>query len=187
MKKKPIIKDFNKDIFDFKSPHFDAKKALEYPELVKLPNPNIESLDNLGKASLLFPFGIQPLKNLDKVLNTINNREESMQTLKNNEYKIKMKRKFQKSKECYYKILEKIKSEFMTCPPSDKNKFDIGSLVEVTDVLSGYSQFIGKISFEDQTHYMVDNIKNFNDSELLDTSTWRIISRKEHHNIRVIK
>ncbi|KAL7067466.1 hypothetical protein ACR3K2_21070 [Cryptosporidium serpentis] len=185
MKKKLTTEDFNKDIFDFKSPHFDAKKALEYPELVKLPNPSIESLDNLGKASLLFPFGIQPLKDLEKVLNTINNREKSMQTLKNNEYRVKMKRKFQKSKECYYKILKKLKDEFITCSSSDKNKFYIGSLVEVTDILSGYS-FIGKISFEDKTHYMIDNIKNLSDSELLDTSTWRIIS-KEHHNIRVIK
>ncbi|KAF7456466.1 hypothetical protein HWI79_3034 [Cryptosporidium felis] len=114
----------NKDRINLLSADFDALLAINNLDHVFFPK-NTHSLDNIGKAALLLPFGIQKklmIFRKDQMLSEdekvsipgdLRYVESELNSLKNNEYKIIMKNKYSLKRDKFYSISNYINNKFM--------------------------------------------------------------------------
>lgn len=121
------------DELNLLSVHFNADLAINNLESVFLPEHTIP-LDNISKAALLLPFGIQKkLKIFDKPSSCStegfngedsNKDEDSMRkqlnVIRNIEFKLNLKRKFSNKKKKFTHVSNVLSSKFSILP---KNRF----------------------------------------------------------------
>ncbi|KAH7648381.1 hypothetical protein FG379_000305 [Cryptosporidium bovis] len=103
---------------DLLGSNFDASLAIQNLDVVRFPK-NTHALDNLAKAKLLLPFGVQERINKDSSnineLETKNSEKEKLSdsiaidvnSLKNIDYKFLKKKKFIESKDVYFSAIKK--------------------------------------------------------------------------------
>ena len=100
------------------SSDFNASLAIRNLNLVTLPE-DVQALDNLGKAKLLLPFGVQQILNQDdtndRMLETKDSEHNTnyansivdVSSMKNKDYKFIKKKKFMENKNIFYSVSKK--------------------------------------------------------------------------------
>ncbi|KAH8739257.1 hypothetical protein FG386_000014 [Cryptosporidium ryanae] len=113
------MKTFYSEI-DLLSSNFDASLAIKNLNLVKFPE-NTNALDNLGKAKLLLPFGVQERidqENSNTSEIKIRDSEKKgicdsftieVSSMKNKDYKFSKKKKFIENKSVFFSVTKKFK------------------------------------------------------------------------------
>lgn len=119
----------SRDELNLLSANFDAELALRHSESVFLPEHTI-SLDNISKAALLLPFGVQKeLKLFDKPSSCSaegdgeegsdkdgDSARRQLNAIRNTEFKLNLKRKFSDKKKKFAQVSDVLTSKFSIQP-----------------------------------------------------------------------